>query len=105
VWGDTEKRHHPPPSNDEGRGGNERSIVITAISLMMLVFLVLYLNLSGVFNRSYGKTLQFSFYTPVVFVALAIGIGIQPSYEDDGAITPLALGTMGDPRSELLPEP
>ena len=105
MWGDTEKRHHPSPSNDEGRGGNGRSIVITAIFLMMLVFLVLYLNLSGVFNTSNGKTLQFSFYTAVVFVALAIGIGIQHSYKDDGAITPLALGTTGDLRSELLPEP
>jgi len=57
---------------------------------MMLVFLLLYLNLSGVFNTSYGNTFQFSFYTAVVFVALAIGLGIQHSYEDDGTITPLA---------------
>ena len=75
-------------------------ILVTAMFLLVLVLLTLYLYVSGVFNRSYLRAFQFAFYILLVCFAVTIGIGIQHFYEgsDSPATTPLSL-------SEVPPEP
>jgi len=72
-------------------------ILVTAMFLLTLVFLALYLYVSGVFTNR--RAFQFGFYILLVFFALIIGIGI-PSCQgyDLPATTPVSL-------SEVLPEP
>jgi hypothetical protein len=73
-------------------------ILVTAMFLLVLVLLTLYLYVSGVFNRSYLRAFQFAFY--ILLVCFALTIGIQHFYEgsDSPATTPLSL-------SEVPPEP
>ena len=72
-------------------------ILVTAMFLLTLVLLALYLNVSGVFTN--WRAFQFGFYILLVFFALTIGIGIH-SYQgyDFPATTPVSL-------SEVPPEP
>ena len=72
-------------------------ILVTAMFLLALVLLALYLYVSGVFTNR--RAFQFAFYILLVFFALTIGIGIQHSYQGYAPpATPLSL-------SEVLPEP
>jgi NhaP-type Na+/H+ and K+/H+ antiporter len=72
-------------------------ILVTAMFLLVLVLLALYLYVSGVFTNR--RAFQFGFSILLVFFALTIGIGIH-SYQgyDLPATTPVSL-------SEVLPEP
>jgi NhaP-type Na+/H+ and K+/H+ antiporter len=72
-------------------------ILVTAMFLLVLVLLALYLYVSGVFTNR--RAFQFGFSILLVFFALTIGIGIH-SYRgyDLPATTPVSL-------SEVLPEP
>ena len=72
-------------------------ILVTAMFLLALVLVVLYLYVSGVFTNR--RAFQFGFSILLVFFALIIGIGIH-SYQvyDLPATTPVSL-------SEVLPEP
>jgi len=72
-------------------------ILVTAMFLLALVLLALYLYVSGVFTNR--RAFQFGFSILLVFFALTIGIGIH-SYQgnDLPATTPVSL-------SEILPEP
>jgi hypothetical protein len=72
-------------------------IIVTAMFLLALVLLALYLYVSGVFTNR--RAFQFGFSILLVFFALANGIGIH-SYQayDLSATTPVSL-------SEVLPEP
>jgi len=72
-------------------------ILVTAMFLLTLVFLALYLYVSGVFTNR--RAVQFGFYILLVFFALTIGIGIH-SYQGYNipATTPVSL-------NEVLPEP
>ena len=72
-------------------------ILVTAMFLLVLVLLTLYLYVSGVFTNR--RAFQFGFFILLVFFALTIGIGIH-SYQryDLPATTPVSL-------SEVLPEP
>jgi predicted RND superfamily exporter protein len=90
---------------ERGRKTNEESpnevstmmILVTAMFLLALVLLALYLYVSGVFTNR--RAFQFGFYILLVFFALTIGIGIH-SYQgyDLPATTSVSL-------SEVLPEP
>ncbi|TMQ23837.1 MAG: hypothetical protein E6K65_17995 [Nitrospirae bacterium] len=53
-------------------------ILVTAMFLLTLVLLALYLYVSGVFTNR--RAFQFGFYILLVFFALTIGIGIH-SYQ------------------------
>ena len=72
-------------------------ILVTAMFLLTLVFVALYLYVSGVFTNR--RAFQCGFYILLVFFALTIGIGIH-SYQGYNltATTPVSL-------SEDLPEP
>jgi len=72
-------------------------ILVTAMFLLTLVLLTLYLYVSGVFTNR--RTFQCGFYILLVFFALTIGIGIH-SYQGYNlpATTPVSL-------NEVLPEP
>jgi hypothetical protein len=72
-------------------------ILVTAMFLLTLVLLALYLYVSGVFTNR--RAFQFGFSILLVFFALTIGIGIH-SYQgyDLSATPPVSL-------SEVLPEP
>ena len=72
-------------------------ILVTAMFLLTLVLLTLYLYVSGVFTNR--RTFQCGFYFLLVFFALTIGIGIH-SYQGYNlpATTPVSL-------NEVLPEP
>jgi uncharacterized membrane protein len=72
-------------------------ILVTAMFLLALVLLALYLYVSGVFTNR--RAFQFGFYILLVFFALTIGIGIH-SYQgyDLPATTSVSL-------SEVLSEP
>jgi len=72
-------------------------ILVTAMFLLTLVFLALYLYVSGVFTNR--RAFQFGFYILLVFFALTIGIGIH-SYQGYNlpTTTPVSL-------NEVLPEP
>ena len=72
-------------------------ILVTAMFLLTLVLLALYLYVSGVFTNR--RAFQLGFYILLVFFALTIGIGIH-SYQSFAlpATTPVSL-------SEVLPEP
>ncbi len=72
-------------------------ILVTAMFLLTLVLLALYLYVSGVFTNR--RAFQFGFYILLVCFALTIGIGIH-SYQgyNLSATTPVSL-------SEDLPEP
>ena len=73
-------------------------ILVTAMFLLVLVLLALYLYVSGVFTNR--RAFQFTFCILLAFFALTIGIGIQLSSQgyDLPATTPVSL-------SEVLPEP
>jgi NhaP-type Na+/H+ and K+/H+ antiporter len=72
-------------------------ILVTAMFLLALVLLALYLYVSGVFTNR--RAFQFGLSILLVFFALTIGIGIH-AYQgyDLPATTPVSL-------SEVLPEP
>jgi hypothetical protein len=72
-------------------------ILVTAMFLLTLVVLALYLDVSGVFtNRS---MFRFGFYLLLVFFALTIGIGIHSFLGYNlPATTPVSL-------SEVPPDP
>src|SRR5207247_4638527 len=72
-------------------------ILVTAMFLLALVLLALYLYVSGVFTNR--RAFQCGFSILLVFFALTIGIGIH-SYQcnDLRAPTPVSL-------SDVLPEP
>jgi hypothetical protein len=72
-------------------------ILVTAMFLLALVLVALYLNVSGVFTNR--RAFQCGFSILLVCFALTIGIGIH-SYQgnDLPARTPVSL-------SEVLPEP
>jgi NhaP-type Na+/H+ and K+/H+ antiporter len=72
-------------------------ILVTAMFLLTLVLLALYLYVSGVFTNR--RAFQFGFYILLVFFALTVGIGFH-SYQgyDLPVTTPPAL-------TEVLPEP
>ena len=65
-------------------------IHVTAMFLLALVFLALYLYVSGVFTNR--RAFQFGFYILLVFFALTIGVGIH-AYQgyDLPATTPVSL--------------
>lgn len=73
-------------------------ILVTAMFLLVLVLIALYLYVSGVFTNR--RAFQFGFSILLVFFALTIGIGTQHFYEDYDcpATTPVSL-------SGVLPEP
>jgi NhaP-type Na+/H+ and K+/H+ antiporter len=74
-------------------------ILVTAMFLLALVLMALYLYVYGVFTNR--RAFQFGFYILLVFFALTIGIGgSQLSYQDYDlpARTPVSL-------SAILPEP
>jgi hypothetical protein len=73
-------------------------ILVTALFLLALVLLALYLYVSGVFTNR--RAFRFFFYIVLASFALTIGIGIQDFYQgyDLAATTPPSL-------SEVLPEP
>jgi hypothetical protein len=72
-------------------------ILVTAMFLLTLVLLALYLYVSGAFTNR--RAFQFGFYILLVFFALTIGIGIH-SYQGYNlpATTPVSL-------NEVLLEP
>jgi NhaP-type Na+/H+ and K+/H+ antiporter len=72
-------------------------ILVTAMFLLAMVLVALYLYVSGVFTNR--RAFQFGFSILLVFFALTIGIGIL-SYQgyDLAATTPPSL-------TEVLPEP
>ncbi len=72
-------------------------ILVTAMFLLTLVLLALYLYVSGAFTNR--RAFQFGFYILLVFFALTIGIGIH-SYQGYNlpATAPVSL-------NEVLPEP
>jgi hypothetical protein len=72
-------------------------ILVTAMFLLALVLLALYLYVSGVFTNR--RAFQFGLSILLVFFALTIGIGIR-AYQgyDLPATTPVSL-------SEVLPKP
>jgi hypothetical protein len=72
-------------------------ILVTAMFLLTLVLLALYLYVSSVFTNR--RAFQFGFYILLVFFALTIGISIH-SYQGYNlpATTPVSL-------NEVLPEP
>ncbi len=72
-------------------------ILVTAMFLLTLVLLALYLYVSGVFTNR--RAFQFGFYILLVVFALTIGIGIH-SYQGYNlpATAPVSL-------NEVLPEP
>jgi hypothetical protein len=75
-------------------------ILVTAMFLLALVLMSLYLYVHGVFNTSYRRTFQFAFYILLASFALTIGIGIQHFYQgyDLAVTTPPSL-------TEVLAEP
>jgi NhaP-type Na+/H+ and K+/H+ antiporter len=72
-------------------------ILVTAMFLLTLVLLALYLYVSGVFTNR--RAFQFGFYILLVFFALTIGIGIHSNQGYNlPATTPVSL-------NEVLSEP
>jgi hypothetical protein len=66
-------------------------ILVTAMFILTLVFVALYLYVSGVFTNR--RAFQFGFSILLGFFALTIGIGIQHFYQgyDLAATTPPSL--------------
>jgi hypothetical protein len=73
-------------------------ILVTAMFLLLLGLMALYLYVSGVFTNR--RAFRFFFYILLASFALTIGLGIQHFYQgyDLAATTPPSL-------TEVLPEP